>query len=431
MYLIDLDIKNLTVVRDKYNHEVDGVSHGRAIYRDDKYYYKIFHPDYVRLPYFRQAIEAGFYDELLPTPIEFILNALDQPVGYISEVGEVLSADENDTQLIPVSFLKQLEKAMLKTSMIYYDIVPSNIIKLKGELNIIDLESVYPVDKIHEMHGHNAIMKPKVFLENIISKIQPIKNIIFIPNIHVGNGRSNSYDLAVDSWKRWADANNTDVLVMEDLIHPIEDMKITWQRYMLFEMLENSGVKYDKILMADADMVIQPHTPNFFNMTDGKYVGVQANGCYEWLNRSIAGYKELFWPGITVHPWEYINGGFQIVNPSHKPFFEAVTKFYWDNQPMLLRAQNELVRASTDQTPINFLLKQHKIDVKLLSEAFNLQDPCRKTLLKTDSRQWWSDDLENLKKSAYIIHFNAIQDGNLKRDMNYWIERLYNELFKT
>jgi hypothetical protein len=424
----DLDLSKLEVVRDKYNHYVKFVNHGRAIYKDATHYYKVFHPEYVRLPYFRQALAANFFDGLVHPDIEYIYED-GEVVGYKLPIGEVLSDNEYDQQLVPTSFWRIVEKAMLRTGLVFYDFVPPNIIKIGGELSLIDLESIYPLEKLGEMPSHNAKLKPLILMEHLIERMgPPPKDIIFIPNIKLDNGRSGSYELAINSWKQWADANNADVLVMEDLVHPIEDMKITWQRYMLFEMLENSGVGFNRVLMADADMVIQPHTPNFFEMTEGKYVGVQANGCYEWLSRSIEGYRKLFWPDITVHPWEYINGGFQIVHKYHRTFFESVVKFYWDNQEMLLKAQNELVRASTDQTPINFLLKQHGVPVKLLPEAFNLQDPCRKTLLKTDDRQWWPDSLDNLRKACYIVHFNAIEDGNLKRDANYWIERFYNEL---
>jgi len=57
-----------------------------------------------------------------------------------------------------------------------------------------------------------------------------LKNIIFIPNIDLGNNRSVSYHYSVDSWKVWAENNNCELLVWEDLLYPVEYMKITWQR---------------------------------------------------------------------------------------------------------------------------------------------------------------------------------------------------------
>ena len=57
-----------------------------------------------------------------------------------------------------------------------------------------------------------------------------------------------------------------------------------------------------------------------------------------------------------VKPWEYINGGFQIVNKKHKQLFTDIIKFYWENSDKLIYAQ-ETFKVGTDQTVINYLLK--------------------------------------------------------------------------
>jgi hypothetical protein len=58
-----------------------------------------------------------------------------------------------------------------------------------------------------------------------------MKNVVFIPNIDLGNGRSDSYSYSIKSWKRWCDKNNCELLIWEDLLYPVDYMKITWQRY--------------------------------------------------------------------------------------------------------------------------------------------------------------------------------------------------------
>ena len=35
-----------------------------------------------------------------------------------------------------------------------------------------------------------------------------MKNIVFIPNINLGNDRNKSYGYSVESWRRWCDKNN-------------------------------------------------------------------------------------------------------------------------------------------------------------------------------------------------------------------------------
>ena len=57
-----------------------------------------------------------------------------------------------------------------------------------------------------------------------------MKNIVFIPNIDLGNGRNSSYKYSIKSWKVWCDKNDCELLVWEDLLYPVDYMKITWQR---------------------------------------------------------------------------------------------------------------------------------------------------------------------------------------------------------
>ena len=52
--------------------------------------------------------------------------------------------------------------------MIYYDIVPQNIIKLEnGQYSLIDLESFYMLDELEILPKHNAVIKPYNLLELI------------------------------------------------------------------------------------------------------------------------------------------------------------------------------------------------------------------------------------------------------------------------
>ena len=86
-----------------------------------------------------------------------------------------------------------------------------------------------------------------------------------MPYINLGDNRNESYDLSVKSWKHWCDKNDVDLFVWDDLVFPIERMKITWQRYYLFDILESNEIDYNQVLMVDADTIIHPDTPNFFN----------------------------------------------------------------------------------------------------------------------------------------------------------------------
>ena len=39
-----------------------------------------------------------------------------------------------------------------------------------------------------------------------------MKNVVFMPNIDLGNGRADTYHYSVKSWKYWCNKNNTEFL---------------------------------------------------------------------------------------------------------------------------------------------------------------------------------------------------------------------------
>jgi len=254
-----------------------------------------------------------------------------------------------------------------------------------------------------------------------------MKNIVFIPNIDLGNGRNNSYHYSIKSWKEWCDKNDCELLVWEDLLYPVDYMKITWQRYYLFDILEANDIDYDQILMVDADTIVHPDCPNFFEETNNKYCGVRVDGCYEWVLRSIRGFGDELFDGMRIHPWNYINGGFQIVNKNHKKFFEAMKKYY-DTYSKEIVSTIDKLKCGTDQTIVNYMLHKENVDVKYLPSCYNLQDLFRKNLLVVHGNEWWTDELHYLE-AAWVYHFNSIPHNPMNRDANYWIERTYKELF--
>lgn len=258
-----------------------------------------------------------------------------------------------------------------------------------------------------------------------------MKNIVFIPNIKMGDGRNNSYHYSVDSWKRFCEKNDCELLVWEDLLFPIEYMKITWQRYYLFDFLEENEIEYNQILMADADTIVHPDCPNFFDETDNKYCGVMNDGCYEWVLRSIRGFGDELFDGHRIRPHRYINGGFQIVNKSHRWFFDEMKKYYDENDKKI-RSAIDKIMAGTDQTILNFMLDKHNVDVKVLPPCYNLQDLWKKNTILLDKEiQFWMEDKLYFLDAGWVYHFNAIPPNPQKRDQQYWIERTYKELYEN
>ena len=253
-------------------------------------------------------------------------------------------------------------------------------------------------------------------------------NIVFIPNIKLENNRSTPYHYSIKSWEKWSEQyDNVKVIEWVDPIMDPNQFKITLQRYWVHDILEHNNIEYDQVLVVDADTIVHPNCPNFFNETKNKFGVVINNGCYEWTTRSIKQWGNALFSGVPkVKPWKYFNGGFQITNKSHIPFYKSVQKYYTSNINEINRL-NEQIKAGTDQTIINYLVQQHSIDTIYLPEAYNLQDLFRKNLLHIPNHSWFSDELRFLE-AGWVYHFNAIPQN--PRHVEYWMERTYNELYQ-
>jgi len=254
-----------------------------------------------------------------------------------------------------------------------------------------------------------------------------MKNVVFIPNIAVGDGRSTPYHYSVKSWKHWAEKHNVLVLEWDEPIMDSSKFPIIMQREWVFDILEHNDIDYDQVLIVDADTIVHPNCPNFFEETNHKYSAVINNGCYEWTTRSIKDWGNAMFPNEPlVKPYNYFNTGFVIANKEHKPFFDIVKNLYLERGEEI-KVHRDRIRASTGQTIVNFLLQKHNIETTTLSEAYNLQDLFRKNLLHIPQHSWFSDELHFLN-AGWIYHFNAIPKN--PRDVSYWMERTYNYLYK-
>lgn len=268
------------------------------------------------------------------------------------------------------------------------------------------------------------------------------KNIIFIPYIKrekdvtkassIGKPRHHQgYEFGIKSWKQWASKNNAEVVIFDQLIAPESEMLITWQRWKALDILEHSGIDYDQVLVVDADSIVHPNCPNFFEMTDNKLTTVPMNGCYEFVNRSIKGYSRLFFNCDYLMPaHEFFQTGFVIMNKSHKELFNKIFDFYNQNKLQIIRSYDTIL-AGSDITLINLLCKKFKADIKYLSSAYSLEHIYAKKLLSVHPRnEWWEDTLDNLYNSAFIYQFNAIPETP-ERDRTYWMGRICNELYNN
>jgi len=244
-----------------------------------------------------------------------------------------------------------------------------------------------------------------------------MKNIIFMIDIKIGDkpNRTDAYQYSINSWKKWAERNDAKVITLTVPLTDPKEMSLTWQRYHLFDLLDNNKTEYDQILMVDSDTIVHPNCPNFFDISERKFCGVHNQGSYDWLFRSMENYSKYLFGGYMFDFTQYINGGFQIVNKDHRPFFNAMLEFYNEHKKTILWLQ-ETYHVGTDQPVLNFLLNMYEIDLKILPYEFDMQDLVLHEGL-TDDLLFW--------KFGYVAHFNAIPNNVNSTISNDWMKRTY------
>ena len=251
------------------------------------------------------------------------------------------------------------------------------------------------------------------------------KNLVFMMDVDIkGDGRYSSsrreaYKYSIDSWKKWCDNNDAELFVLNDLVMDNDRMGICWQRYYLFDILDANKIEYDQILMIDADTIVHPDTPNFFEMSEGKLCGCQFDGSWDWVLRSVENYSKHAFKGYMMDVWKYFDCGFILVNKTHKQFFKDIVSFYFVNQDNLIKIQ-ETFHTGTDQTPVNMLIHQMGIDFKLLPYEFNMNDMARKEIL--------GDDLL-FTKIGWIYQYNAIPNNKDNELTNYFMKKTYEHFY--
>jgi len=249
------------------------------------------------------------------------------------------------------------------------------------------------------------------------------KNVVFIPNISTGDGRSNPYRYSIMSWKAWCKKNDCELVIFDTPIAEVSEMRITWQRYYVMDILDNSGIEFDQILMVDADTIVHPDCPNFFELTERKFCAVHNDGNYDWVCRSVENYGKHLFNDVPVpfSPFEYFNTGFMIFNESHREFLNYINKFYIDNSTGIKELQNTY-HVGTCQPVVNFLIRRQKVDLKLLPYKFNMQDIVLKEGLTPDLL---------MTKFGWVYHYNAIPQEFKKQygDVAFWMEYTYKALY--
>ncbi len=243
------------------------------------------------------------------------------------------------------------------------------------------------------------------------------KNTVYMIGVPKDGYLPTEYNISFQSWKQWCDKNDTQMFLLEEPIVPMDEMHIIWQRYFMFDIFEANEIESDQTLIVDADTIVHPECPNFFDETDGKYCLVHDDGSYDWILRGMEHYSKYVYDGAWFDFWEYGNSGFQIVNNKHRDFFKYQLEFYNKHKDTIQEIQSKY-GIGTDQTPLNFNLREQNVDVKLLPYKYNMTCMPKKEIL--------SDDML-FTKLGWIYHFNGLPDK--KVTVPHWMEKTYRYLY--
>ena len=206
-------------------------------------------------------------------------------------------------------------------------------------------------------------------------------------------------------------------------------MLITWQRWKVLDILEHNEIEYEQVLVVDADSIVHPDCPDFFELTDNQFTTVLTDGDYEWVNRAINGYSKMFFDKeFCIPSFEFFMTGFVIINKTHKEFFDKVFDFYETNRQKIIDSYDTLLTGS-DISLINCMRKEFGVELNLLPREFGMMDMVRKQLFYYHPSCYWEDNLKNLYNSGWVYQFNAIPPNSMGRDRTYWMKRIYEELF--
>ena len=257
------------------------------------------------------------------------------------------------------------------------------------------------------------------------------KNIILLQVVDIPEMRKTRKDYNPDvfkigakSYEKWAaKQKDVEVLVVSDLLYPVSDMKITLQRYHAMNLLEENGIEYDQVCITDADAIIHPECPNFFELTENKYTVTHTVGSIDWVCSSIENWGKCLFEWDQFPFYDYFNGGFQIFNKSHKHIHENLIDFYWKNKETILWLQDNF-HVGGDQPLVNYMVHRSGVEKKYLPYEFCMTDLVRCELL--------GDDMLFAKQFKGIYQFNCLpsRDGRaLMGDVNYWMNKTYQYLY--
>lgn len=230
-----------------------------------------------------------------------------------------------------------------------------------------------------------------------------MKNIVVIHN---------PKDLKVyNSWKYWCSKYGHKLFVLNESV--LEDS--SFDKFLIFNILEESNIEYNQILITNPYTIINPNSPDIFNITKNKLCGCFYDSSYDWLFRNIEIYSKFIFNDFIFPYYEFMDNGMLIINKEHKSLFKNILDFYLSYKDNISKIQNKF-NIGTDSPIFNFLAHKNKTEINILPYEWNMQDMSRKEII--------SPSALDFTKIGWIYQFNFIQNRE------YWMEKTYKYLYE-
>ena len=239
------------------------------------------------------------------------------------------------------------------------------------------------------------------------------KNVVFwvgVKNQHYSEkyGGWEWMDISRKTWEYWCKKHDVIFFPFEK---PIDDdlvnYRINWQKSIYcFDLLDEAGIDYDQIFLADATCMVKWDMPNIFELTDNKFTAWRETDNLNWVYDSVRGYEEFFSYKLNKH--NYFSSGVIIFNKSHKDMFLDFKDLYLNNTEEFVELQDKTVRKGTEQTPLNYWVQKNNVELNLdLPFSYKLTHMHRKDMFKPNW-QLNEDSTPFFIKYGYNWVFNGI-----------------------
>ena len=197
-----------------------------------------------------------------------------------------------------------------------------------------------------------------------------MKNVVFwvgVKNEHYAEkyGGWDWMDISRKTWEYWCEKHDVIFFPFEK---PLNDdlvkYRINWQKSIYcFDLLDEAGIDYDQIFLADATCMAKWDMPNVFELTDHKFTAWRETDNLNWVYQSVKGYEDFFCYDLNKH--DYFSSGVIIFNKSHKDIFLEFKDLYLNNVDEFVELQDKIVRKGTEQTPLNYWVQKNAVELNL------------------------------------------------------------------